>query len=167
MENNQTKSEAIITENDKNVGMSIHLSTFLKFFIPLGNFIGPVILWAVNKDRPFIDHHGKQALNFQLSIFVYTLIICLACVPFFAVFITDFVSLVETVERESRHMTFNTIENFAGYGILALCVLILFFGLFIFELYAVINAAMHASKGKEYHYPITIKFLRTNTKEIL
>lgn len=31
-------------------------------------FLGPLILWLVKKDQsPFIDHHGKEALNFQLT----------------------------------------------------------------------------------------------------
>lgn len=36
-------------------------------------FLGPLILWLVKKDSsPFVDHHGKEAVNFQLSIFIIT-----------------------------------------------------------------------------------------------
>ena len=61
------------TNTDKNVAAVTHLSTFSKYFIPFGNFIFPLLLWTVHKDTPFVNEHGRQALNFQLSILVYTL----------------------------------------------------------------------------------------------
>ncbi len=34
-------------------------------------FLGPLILWLVKKDScVFVDHHGREALNFQLTIFL-------------------------------------------------------------------------------------------------
>lgn len=44
----------------------IHISTFAKYLFPFGNFILPLVLWTSNKnDSAFVDHNGKQALNFQ------------------------------------------------------------------------------------------------------
>ena len=58
-----------MTNHQKNIATFIHLSTFSRFIFPFGNFIGPIILWVANKDKSdFIDHHGKQAINFQISI---------------------------------------------------------------------------------------------------
>lgn len=163
MENQSIKTPLEVSENEKNVSAFIHLSTFLKFFIPLGNFMGPIILWQVNKDKDFIDTNGRAAINFQLSIFVYTLIICFLCLPFFAIFVTDFVSLIESIEHHTDTIKVNEIENLAGYIMVAIVVALLFFGLFLLELYAVINAAMHASKGKEYRYPFCINFFKKAT----
>jgi hypothetical protein len=163
MENQPLESSLEVSENEKSVSTFIHLSTFLKYFFPLGNFIGPVILWQVNKGKDFIDANGRAALNFQLSIFVYTLIICFLCLPFFAIFVTDFVSLVESIEHHSNHIRVSEIENIAGYIMLASVVALLFFGLFLLELYAVINAAMHASKGTLYRYPLCINFFKSAT----
>ena len=76
-----------MTENNhqKNIATFIHLSTFSRFVIPFGNFIGPLVLWSVNKDKSeFIDAHGKQAINFQISILLYALIIGMLTIPFFA-----------------------------------------------------------------------------------
>ncbi len=54
------------TTNEKSTGALIHLSVFTQYFIPLGNFIFPTIIWgARKKDSDFVDHHGRQALNFQ------------------------------------------------------------------------------------------------------
>ena len=65
--------ETTISENQKNVSAFIHLSTFLKYFFPFANFIAPLLIWTFNKEKAFVDEHGKQAINFQLSVLIYTL----------------------------------------------------------------------------------------------
>ncbi len=68
----------------KNIATFIHLSTFSRFIIPLGNYLGPVILWMLNKEKSeFINEHGKQAINFQLSILLYSIVIGVISIPFF------------------------------------------------------------------------------------
>ena len=74
----------MIDKHTKNLATFIHLSTFSRFFIPFGNFIGPIILWTVNKDKSeFVDKHGKQAINFQISVLLYAILIGTISVPFF------------------------------------------------------------------------------------
>ena len=150
-----------VTENHKNIGAFIHLSTFTKYFFPFGNLIAPLILWTVNKEKPFVDEHGKQAVNFQLSILVYTLAIGLLCLPFFVIFASDFVSLVDSIEHSVGHASYNNIQNISGYAILFCIVAIVLFALFVFELYAVISATVHAAKGDLYKYPLCIPFIKT------
>ncbi|MAM28595.1 MAG: hypothetical protein CMC13_06180 [Flavobacteriaceae bacterium] len=152
MENNPT-------ENDKNVAAATQLSTFSKYFIPFGNFIFPLLLWTVNKDKQFVNEHGRQALNFQLSILVYTLIIGVVCLPFFIIFATDFISLVEVMESHYHDVSVQNIKNLSGYVILFFIIAILLLGLFVFELYAVITATIRASRGEHYKYPLTISFI--------
>lgn len=37
----------------------------------LTGFIGPLILWLVKKDQSrFVDFHGREALNFQITLFL-------------------------------------------------------------------------------------------------
>ncbi len=36
--------------------------------IPFGNVIGPLIVWQMKKDMPFVDDQGKEALNFQITV---------------------------------------------------------------------------------------------------
>lgn len=152
--------ENTTTNNDKNVAAVTHLSTFSKYFIPFGNFIFPLILWTVNKDRPFVNEHGRQALNFQLSILVYTIIVGLLCLPFFIIFATDFIALIDVMESHYHEVSVQNVKNFSGYMILFAIVAILLLGLFVFELYAVITATMRASRGELYKYPFTIPFLK-------
>jgi uncharacterized Tic20 family protein len=42
----------------------------------LTGFIGPLILWLVKKDESaFVNHHGREALNFQITLFLAYLVI--------------------------------------------------------------------------------------------
>ena len=71
-----------LTSQEKTWGMLCHLSTLLSYFAAGLTFIGPLICWLVKKDSSkFVDYHGKESLNFQLNILVYTLI----CLPLLCV----------------------------------------------------------------------------------
>lgn len=157
--------ETSLSENHKTVASLIHLSTFSKYFIPFGNFIAPLILWTVNKEKPFVNEHGKEAINFQLSILLYTLVIGLICIPFFAFFAIDFVELVEVIEDNVHHVSVQNIENLSGFITLFMVVAVLLFGIFVFELYAVINATIHANRGEFYKYPLSIPFIKINSEK--
>lgn len=60
------------TDKDaRNWGMFCHLSAFLGFIVPLGNILGPLVIWLIKKNEyPFVDDQGKEALNFQITIFI-------------------------------------------------------------------------------------------------
>jgi uncharacterized Tic20 family protein len=156
--------ETTLTENQKNTSTFIHLSTFLKYFFPFANFIAPLLIWTFNREKAFVDEHGKQAINFQLSVLIYTLLIGLICLPFFIIFATDFISLLETIDHNAGAFSVNNIQNLSGYILLFGLAILLFLVLFIFELYAVINASIHASRGLLYQYPLSIPFIKTNLK---
>ncbi len=54
------------------MGMLIHLLAIL------AGLIGPLILWLVKREgSPFIDHNGKEAVNFQISFLIYYLFLVL------------------------------------------------------------------------------------------
>lgn len=149
------------SENQKNVAAIIHLSTFSKYFFPFGNFIAPLIIWTTNKDKPFVHEHGREAINFQLSIFLYSLTIGLLCLPFFAFFAPDFVALIEVIDDHSHHVSIQNLKNLSGYVTLFFTVAVVLFGVLVFELYAVINATVHANRGELYRYPLSIPFIKT------
>lgn len=59
----------VSTPDDRSMALLCHV---LGIFTGI---LGPIILWAIKKDQSrFIDHHGKQALNFQLSMLLYWVI---------------------------------------------------------------------------------------------
>lgn len=56
-------------------GLLLHLSAFAGFLIPFGNLIGPIIIWQVKKDESnFLDEVGREAVNFQIAITIYTFV---------------------------------------------------------------------------------------------
>jgi uncharacterized protein len=67
-----------LTSEEKTWGMLCHLSTLLSYLAAGLTFLGPLVCWLMKKDSSrFVDYHGKESLNFQLNILLYTLI----CLP--------------------------------------------------------------------------------------
>jgi hypothetical protein len=67
--------------------MFCHLSGLAGFVVPviLSGIIAPLIIWQIKKDdHPFIDEHGKEALNFQISIGIYA-VVSLLLIPVFCI----------------------------------------------------------------------------------
>ena len=55
--------------------MCCHLSALVGHIIPFGNIIGPLVIWLIKKDElPGVNDHGKEALNFQISMTIYFII---------------------------------------------------------------------------------------------
>ena len=52
--------------------MLAHLSALAGLIFPMGNIIGPLVVWLLKRDQsPEIDEHGKESVNFQVSMFIY------------------------------------------------------------------------------------------------
>lgn len=153
------------SENQKNIAALIHISTFSKFFFPFGNFIAPLLIWGSNKEKPFVNEHGRQAINFQLSILLYAIGIGLICLPFFVAFASNFVSLVDVIDHHAHQVSMHELKNLSGYLILFFVAMVFLLGLFVFELYAVITATVHANRGELYQYPLSISFIKQSITE--
>ena len=66
---------SLAVTGDRTWAILIHLSAFAGLLIPLiGNVIAPLIIWLVKRDDPLIDLHGKEALNFNISVAIYSVI---------------------------------------------------------------------------------------------
>src|SRR6266496_1872870 len=59
-----------------------HASALLGlFFHFLGHLLGPLIVWLVKRgDSPEVDAHGKESLNFQISMLIYDAIAAILCI---------------------------------------------------------------------------------------
>ena len=59
-----------------------HASALLGlFFHFLGHLGGPLIVWLMKRgDSPEIDAHGKESLNFQISMLIYDAVAAILCV---------------------------------------------------------------------------------------
>ena len=61
----------VSSPEERNWSMLLHLSAF----IPFANLIAPLVVWLMFRARSdMVDFHGKRALNFQISMTIYTLI---------------------------------------------------------------------------------------------
>ncbi|WP_115462425.1 DUF4870 domain-containing protein [Winogradskyella aurantiaca] len=145
-------------QHQKNIATFIHLSTFTRFIIPFGNFIGPIVLWAANKDKSdFIDQNGKQAINFQISIFLYALILGTISVPFFIFKLFGGIDFIDFNGFNNFHINIGEPSPLlyigGGLGVLAFLV-------FLIELALIIKASLSARDGEVYNYPLTINFLK-------
>jgi uncharacterized Tic20 family protein len=107
--------------------MAAHLTALAALFVGMP-FVGPLVIFLVKKDNPFVRRHAAEALNFNLSIMLYTVV--LAIVTFILLFVLVGVLLIPLF-------------------------VLLFAGWIIF----VIVAAVAASRGEEYRYPLTIHFV--------
>ncbi len=105
-------------------GAFCHASALLGVFIHFpGHVIPPLIIWLLKRDdSPELDAHGKEAVNFQLSMLLYNIIAGVFCIILI------------------------------GFVFLAI--------LWVLNAIFVIIAAIHASDGKSYRYPMTIRFLQ-------
>ena len=102
----------------------IHASALLGVLLHFpGHLLGPLILWLVKRDDAAeLNAHGKEAVNFQISMLIYNLVAAVFCLVL------------------------------VGFVFLAI--------LWLLNAIFVIIAAIQASDGKFYRYPMTIRFIQ-------
>ena len=60
------------TTDERTWSLLLHISALAGMIFPLGNVIGPFVLWLIKKpESELINRHGKAALNFQISSTIY------------------------------------------------------------------------------------------------
>lgn len=66
-----------ITESQRTYATFLHLAPLLAHFaLPaLGGILVALVMWQIKADQsPFLDDHGKEAVNFQITIALYLLV---------------------------------------------------------------------------------------------
>lgn len=112
-----------LSQDDKNMGIIVHVASFAGYLIPFGSILGPLIVWLMKRDEiPFVDECGRNCLNFKISMFIWVMV--------------SFVLM------------------FIGIGFLLLGILA------IVDIVLTIIAAMKASEGVCYKYPLSITFIK-------
>lgn len=122
------------------------LSCLCMTVIPFGNILGPLVIWVWKKrDFPELAERIRDLLNFQGIIALWFLII-----------------MVVFISIELGIYTFGFIPiTFSPLGLLLVCVLI---GLFIYDAWYLIRAAIWVYEGKgKPQYPISFTFISSLT----
>lgn len=53
------------TQDEKTLALVSHIGTMV------GGFIVPLVIWLTQKDKSaYVAHHGKESLNFQITMFI-------------------------------------------------------------------------------------------------
>lgn len=76
--------ESGLTKDERTWAMLCHFAAYSMFITGIGYILGPLIVWLIKKDESeFINRHGKEALNFQISMTIYMF----CCIPLIIVLI--------------------------------------------------------------------------------
>ncbi|MGJ8648916.1 MAG: DUF4870 domain-containing protein [Opitutaceae bacterium] len=103
--------------------------------IPLGNILGPLIIWLIKKEEdPAVDEAGKESINFQISVMIYGFALVLVAIP----------------------MAFIPFVNMLLIPLLVLAGI----GLMVGAIVLTVIAALKVSEGEKYTYPYTMRFLK-------
>lgn len=149
------------TSNEKSLASLIHLSTLSQYLIPFGNYILPLIIWSANKEKSdFVNHQGKQALNFQLSILLYTIVLIIIAVPTFIIWL---VNLIQQYDLNNKALEFHdifTTQNVTGFVMVGIVAIIFFAVIKLAEFFLILYAAFKSADGEYYKYPLTINFIK-------
>lgn len=141
---------------DRTYATFVHLSSFSAYVgFPIGWILGPLILWIIKKDEsPFIDRHGRTAMNFNLTLtLVVVLLYVFGLLAFFAAFAAMGASSPEP--DPSRFFPMFGLP-IAGFFMLAAGAL----ALLIVHITFTVMAATRANKGEPYQYPLAIPFFK-------
>jgi uncharacterized Tic20 family protein len=117
------KQDPALSQDERNMGIAVQVSSFAGYIIPFGSILGPFVVWLMKRDEmPFVDECGRNCINFKISLMIYMMI--------------------------------SAVLMLVGIGFLLIGVLA------IVDIVFTIIAAMKASEGVSYKYPMTIKFLK-------
>jgi len=94
--------------NENTYLLLMHLSQFAGFILVGLGFALPVIMWLTNKENPNVDRHGKNIVNFMISMFIYfcisgVLILLLIGIPLMiALAVMQFVFIIIATVKASN-----------------------------------------------------------------
>ncbi|MEE8406863.1 MAG: DUF4870 domain-containing protein [Acidimicrobiia bacterium] len=67
------------SSNSRNLAMLSHLSAFVAF-LGIPSLVGPLVVWLLNRDDPYVEAQAKDALNFNISFLLYGLVAAISII---------------------------------------------------------------------------------------
>lgn len=137
-----TPPQQELSKEERNWAMLCHLSVFVAlFWLHIGAILGPLVVWLSKRaEFELVDDQGKESLNFQISILLYTIIIgvlTVAALVAAGIMVRPFLVIAPMV-----------------------LAFVLVGGILLFDFICVIIAAVAASNGVRYRYPLRIRFIK-------
>lgn len=113
-------------------GLVAHLSTFVGAWLALA-FLGPLVVWLIRREvEPFSARHAREALNFNLTLVLVVVVGAVTVIPL----------ALLTVGLILIPFALAALAIAVGWVVLT------------------VVAAVKASEGRDYRYPLTIRFVR-------
>lgn len=120
------------TDDERTYALMLHLSLLAHVVLTFIAILIPIIMWQVKKnDSPFLDDHGREAVNFQISLIIWSI-----ALPIIA-------ALVGVIT--------------CGVGLILLIPAALL--PYIVGVVGMIQAAQAANRGEFFRYPMTFRFV--------
>jgi uncharacterized Tic20 family protein len=149
------------TNSKNSTAALINLSTLTQYFIPFGNFLFPIIIWSTTRDKSeYVNEQGKQTINFQLSLFLYTFVLALIAIPIALVTFFNNVSFNAIINNDDLFFENFDFSNLTGVITIAISAIALFIFMKIAEFFLIIYASVKTSNGDNFKYPLTIPFIK-------
>lgn len=74
--------EPDVSSEERTYAVMMHLSLLGYLFAPFVMFIAPLVMWLVKKDTSrFLDDHGRETLNFHLTLMLYAVVLPILVTP--------------------------------------------------------------------------------------
>jgi len=97
------------TDEERLWATFIHLSGLAGYVVPTASVVAPLVLWLIKRNQsPFVDDHGREALNFQISMVLWMLVsvllamVCIGALMIPAVLLTQFIASIVMAVRANR-----------------------------------------------------------------
>ncbi|MBS0031938.1 DUF4870 domain-containing protein [Chitinophaga sp. 22321] len=136
-----------MNQKDENTwGTLIHLGGLIGMAVlpTVGNIIGVLILWLIKRsESAFVDQQGKEAINFQITLSIAAVIVNL---------INNIANGFWSLTNFWRHTRG---EFYISWGWTDLLVVI-----WLINVIFSIIAAVKASKGESYKYPLSLRLVK-------
>lgn len=131
-----------VSRVERNWAMMAHLAALIGYVVPFGNILGPLAVWLAKREASqFVARHGRESLNFQLSIVTYAAVLLVILVT----------GLVAAIPGTGNGMPPPLVVTFFVFPVLL--------GLLLFNAVSVIVAGLRANQGQEFLYPLCIRYL--------
>jgi uncharacterized Tic20 family protein len=131
-----------------------HVSAYLGFFFPFGNVLGPLLVWMFKRDQmPLVREHGREALNFQISVSVYAVILFLVwlVLGFLGMFLLRPGQVPQETPAPGQWAP----------PIALIIVPMALFGLFVLaDIVLVVTGALRGFQGLPWRYPLTFRLVK-------